>query len=79
MFIRRTRTSNARTGEAYFTYRLVEAVREGKTVRQRTLLNLGSQFDVPQGDWAVLAVRISELLHGQGALMTAKPAIEALA
>jgi len=79
MFIRRTRTSNARTGEAYFTYRLVEAVREGKTVRQRTLLNLGSQFDVPQGDWAVLAARISELLHGQGALMTAKPAIEALA
>ena len=29
MFIRRTSTRNRKTGEAYFTYRLVETVREG--------------------------------------------------
>ena len=48
MFIRRTNTRNRKTGEAYFTHRLVEAVRVGKVVRQRTLLNLGTHFDLPQ-------------------------------
>jgi hypothetical protein len=51
-------TRNRKTGEAYFTHRLVEVVREGKAVKQRTLLNLGVHFDVARGDWAALAARI---------------------
>jgi hypothetical protein len=43
MFIRRT-TRNRKTGEAYFTYRLVQAVHVGKAVSQRTLLNLGTHL-----------------------------------
>ena len=79
MFIRRTNTRNRKTGDAYFTHRLVEAVREGKSVKQRTLLNLGVHFDLAQTDWAALAARIDELRHGQASLLALAPAIEALA
>src|SRR5271168_4272958 len=79
MFIRRTNTRNRRTGEAYFTHRLVEAVREGKSVKQRTLLNLGVHFDLPQADWPALASRIDELRHGQTSLLAVSAAVEILA
>jgi hypothetical protein len=51
MFIRRARTRNKATGEAYFTHRLVGSLRTGKQVRHVTLLNLGRRFDLPQSDW----------------------------
>jgi hypothetical protein len=79
MFIRRTNTRNRKTGEAYFTYRLVQAVRVGKAVSQRTLLNLGTHFDLPQAEWADLAGRIGEVLQGQTALPVVNPAVEAQA
>ena len=69
MFIRRTQTRNRVSGEAYYTHRLVETIRVGKAVKQRTLLNLGSQFDVKQAEWPVLAARIEQLLRGQGSLL----------
>jgi transposase len=69
MFIRRTNTRNRTTGEPYFTYRLVDAIRMGKAVRQRTLLNLGSRFDLPQDQWPALAVRIEQILRGQATLL----------
>ena len=46
MFIRRTKTSNAASGEAYTTFRLVASERIDGKVRQRTLLNLGSAFSL---------------------------------
>ena len=79
LFIRCTKTSSRVSGEGYFTYRLVEAVREGTAVKQRTLLNLGAHFDVAKQDWADLAARIDELLRGQGDLIGTSPAIEAAA
>jgi len=69
MFIRRTAIKSRRTGEPYYTYRLVESIREGERVRQRTLLNLGRHFDVPRKQWAALAQRIEALVSGQGALL----------
>ncbi len=79
MFIRRARTRNRSTGEAYFTHRLVASQRIGKQVRQVTLLNLGRQFDLPQPDWPRLCARIDALLAAQpGLLAEAKP-IETLA
>jgi transposase len=69
MFIRRTQTRNRVSGETYFTHRLVETLRVGKAVKQRTLLNLGSQFELNQAEWPVLAARIEQLLHGQGSLL----------
>jgi Transposase DDE domain len=79
MFIRRARTRNRATGEAYFTHRLVASQRAGKQVRQVTLLNLGRHFDLPQPDWPGLCARIEAVLSAQpGLLAEAKP-IETLA
>ena len=79
MFIRRARTRNKATGEAYFTHRLVASQRTGKQVRQLTLLNLGRHFDLPPPDWPRLCARIEALLGAQpGLLAEAKP-IEILA
>ena len=81
MFIRRTKTNSRKTDHAYFTYRLVEGVRTGSIVKQTTLLNLGSHFDVEQADWPMLAARIDALLRGQEALqLEALPeSVEAMA
>ena len=58
MYIRRTSIKSRRTGEPYYTYRLVESVRHEHGVRQRTLLNLGRHFEVPREQWAALAQRM---------------------
>jgi len=69
MYIRRTSIKSRRTGEPYYTYRLVESVRVEGQVRQRTLLNLGRHFDVPREQWAPLARRIEQLVSRQGDLV----------
>ena len=68
MFIRRARTRTNEQGEAYYSYRLVHSEREGERVRQRTLLNLGSEFPIAREHWGELCTRIQELLKGQAAL-----------
>ena len=81
MFIRRTTTRDRHSGEPYFTFRLVHAARVGNAVKQRTLLNLGTHFDLPQTEWPALATRIDQLLHGQASLLvpTLSEAVETLA
>ena len=69
MFIRRTRTRTGQGGEVYFSHRLVRSERSGDRVRQRTLLNLGSDFPVERRHWAVLCARIQQLLDRQGELV----------
>ena len=65
MYIRRTTIKSRKNGEPYYTYRLVESVRTSKGVRQRTLLNLGSNFSCPRESWPDLARRIGEIISGQ--------------
>jgi len=65
MYIRRTTIKSRQTGEPYYTYRLVESIREGERIRQRTLLNLGRYFEVPRAQWAALVQRIEHLVGGQ--------------
>ena len=69
MFIRRTTTRRAASGEVYHTFRLVESRREGGRVRQATLLNLGSHFDLAEAHWPSLCVRLSQLLGRQDTLI----------
>jgi len=64
MYIRKTKTKTLDDGEAYFTYRLVESVREGQQVKQRTLLNLGKDFAIEPQHWPLLTARIEQLLQG---------------
>lgn len=65
MYIRRTTIKSRKNGEPYYTYRLVESVRTSKGVRQRTLLNLGSNFSCSRESWPDLAKRIGEIISGQ--------------
>jgi Transposase DDE domain len=71
MFIRRTQTRNRVSGEPYVTHRLVHSARVGKAIKQTTLLNLGSHFDLPQALWPALARRIDELVRGQRSMLEA--------
>ena len=66
MYIRRTTIKSRRTGEPYYTYRLVESIRTEQGVRQRTLVNLGRHFEVPREQWGALAQRIEQVVSGQG-------------
>ena len=64
MYIRKTKTKNLDDGGAYYTYRIVESVRQGKQVKQRTLLNLGKDFAIDCEYWPLLTARIEQLLEG---------------
>ena len=72
MFIRRTRTRSANHGKPYYSHRLVRSERQGLRVRQRTVLNLGSDFAVPPDQWAVLCSRIEQLIEPQRNLAPAE-------
>ena len=69
MFIRRTQTRGTDGGKSYFSYRLVRSERSGERVRQRTLLNLGSDFGVAPEHWPVLCARIEQLISPQAVLV----------
>lgn len=79
MFIRQTKTSNAASGDAYFTYRLVSSERIAGKVRQQTLLNLGRNFSLPREEWPTLCQRIEAILSGQATLLAVSQKIETLA
>jgi transposase len=63
MYIRRTKTKTTDQGGASFTYRIVESVRVGTQVKQRTLLNLGKDFAIEPAQWPLLAARIEQFLQ----------------
>ena len=78
MFIRRTKTRSAQ-GHDYFTFRLVESVRIGDKVRQRTLLNLGSDFSLPKSQWGELVGAIDAVRSPNNSLLQFAPDIASLA
>ena len=65
MFFRRTKVVNGLDGKSYYTYRLAENQREDTKFRQKTVLNLGANWDVPQSDWKAVAQRVEAIQHGQ--------------
>ena len=70
MFIRCTTIKTSKSGETYKSFRLVESERVNGKVKQRTLINLGRYFDVPQSQWQALSKRIDQLLTGQSAFLS---------
>ncbi len=64
MYIRRTKTKAADHGKDSYTYRIVESVRVGQQVKQRTLLNLGKDFAIEPAHWPLLTARIEQFLQG---------------
>ena len=73
MFVRRTQTRRTGAGKPYFSHRLVHAERIGNTVRQRTLLNLGRHFDIPNSEWPRLCARVEDILNGQAQILADGP------
>ena len=76
MYIRQTKISSRRSGDAYTTFRLVASERVGNSVKQRTILNLGTNFSLPKEKWPELCTRIEEILAGQGTLFPLAQEIE---
>ena len=68
MYIKKTRKTDSKTGKTYFAYHLVESVRTEKGPRQRTLLYMGSELKLPEGDHKLLAQRIEGIVRGEQAL-----------
>ena len=79
MFIRQTKTRSSISGDSYFTYRLVASERVGTQVRQKTLLNLGSNFSLSKDKWPVLCTCIERHQSGQATNVLESAEIEKLA
>ena len=79
MFIKKTSKTDLKTGKRYFAYHLVESVRTEKGPRQRTLLYMGSEIELPEGDHKLLAQRIEGIIQGEQPLLPYPDDIERLA
>lgn len=64
MYIRKTKKQDPKTGKPYFTYQLVESSRTEKGPRQKILLSMGSDIELPAEDLPILAQRIEEIVCG---------------
>ena len=65
MFIRKVLHKNNKTRKEYYTFKLVDSVRTERGPRQRTVLNLGVDFSLPEEQWKDLANCIEEIITGQ--------------
>jgi hypothetical protein len=65
MFIRRVQHRNRKNRKAYATYKLVDSIRTERGPRQRVVLNLGVDFDLPKDKWKDLANCIEGMITGQ--------------
>ena len=79
MFIRKTTHTDKGNKKEYHTFKLIESVRTQRGPRQRMLLNLGTDFLLPEERWKDLANRIEEIVTGQNALFAYPVEIETLA
>ena len=74
MFIRRVQTRpRPGSSDPYVSFRLVQSVRAGQSVRQLTLLNLGAHFSVPSRHWPALCELIRSVRSGDRFLCEPDP------
>ena len=79
MFIKKTLKTDPKTGKTYCAYHLVESVRTEKGPRQRTLLYMGPQIELPEGDHKLLAQRIGEIVSNEKSFLPYAKDVERLA
>jgi transposase len=79
MFIRKVPHKNKKNRKQYYTYKLVESVRTQRGPRQRDVLNLGVNFDLPQEQWKDLANCIEAIITKQKLLFDYPKEINTLA
>lgn len=79
MFIKKTVKTERKTGKSYFAYHLVESYRTERGPRQRTLLYMGADINLPAGDYKLLVERIEDIIAGRESLLSYPEPIERLA
>ena len=79
MFIRKTTKKDSKNGKSYSSFYLVESVRTDKGPRQKVLLYMGSEIDLPEAEHTLLAQRIEEIVSGQQNFIPYSDAVERLA
>ncbi len=79
MFIKKTLKTDPKSGKTYSAYHLVESVRTEKGPRQRTLLYMGSEIELPEGEHKLLAQCIEGIIVGERPLFPYPEHVERLA
>jgi transposase len=79
MFIRKVPHKNKKNRKQYHTYKLVESIRTERGPRQRDILNLGVDFDLPKQQWKDLANCIEGIITRQKPLFDYPEEISKLA
>ena len=79
MFIKKTLKIDSKSGKTYSAYHLVESVRTEKGPRQRTLLYMGSEIELPEGEYKLLAQCIEGIILDEASLFPYPEYIERLA
>ena len=79
MFIRKVPHKNKKNRKEYYTYKLVESIRTQRGPRQRDVLNLGANFDLPKEQWKDLANCVEGIITGQKPLFDYPQEINTLA
>jgi len=79
MFIRKVHHRNKKNRQEYYTHKLVDSIRTQRGPRQRVILNLGVNFDLPKEQWKDLANCIEDIITGQKSLIDYSKQIRKLA
>lgn len=79
MFIKKSLKTDFKSGKTYCAYHLVESVRTEKGPRQRTLLYMGSEIELAEGEHMLLAQCIEGIIAGEQLLFPYPEHIEKLA
>lgn len=79
MFIKKTHKTDPKSGKSYSAYHLVESVRTEKGPRQRTLLYMGSEIELAEGEHKLLSQRIEGIIAGDSPLFPYPEDVERLA
>ncbi len=79
MFIRKTTKKDSKTSKSYSSYYLVESVRTDKGPRQKVLLYMGSEINLPEEEHTLLAQCIEEIVSGQQRFIPYSEELERLA
>ncbi len=78
MFIREKTTRNRSTGTSYTKHQLVRSVRDGSSVRQEIVMELG-KLDIDRSQWKRLAHALSMRLSGSDSMFEADDKIREIA
>jgi hypothetical protein len=68
MFIRKCITTSKKTGRSYINFSIVDNERIGASIIQKVILNLGSNFDLPQEKWTMLVEKIERHINNEKTL-----------